>query len=316
MRNYVGRGTLPTSIKEEKEGLVGIWSIARSTRLQNLAVMSILFSNCAPSGYKFVSGLYRMCMELTCELASLLMTEALSFELTYGMSIITSLTGAQKTVRVMSQLSHKHPCKGPHAAAVPLPCFAKPCVFTVLDFNQVYVPLGSIQLFLPPCAEMYQHQAYQPSIVAASPFFQSARFASDKLPPQTGCVGCFACCVTHGVRRRRKKKKEWEGGLVQTHTENKYHLFHCIPPIYLTDHSPQQRGFFFMLLRCPVTGNLTELKVKPFWVAEGVRGAVTGTDGVHVTPLLYADDLTLTANAPNAMQTTLGPLCIKEAPSH
>eukprot|EP00983_Pelagomonas_calceolata_P001213 41706-Pelagomonas_calceolata.AAC.1 len=33
-----------------------------------------------------------------------------------------------------------------------------------------------------------------------------------------------------------------------------------------------------------------------------------GTDGVHVTHLLYAGDLTLTANDPNAMQTMLNHL--------
>eukprot|EP00983_Pelagomonas_calceolata_P065012 1148403-Pelagomonas_calceolata.AAC.2 len=43
-------------------------------------------------------------------------------------------------------------------------------------------------------------------------------------------------------------------------------------------------------------------------LAEGVCGAVTGTDGVHVTHLLYADSLTLTANDPIAMQTMLNHL--------
>eukprot|EP00983_Pelagomonas_calceolata_P079910 1154905-Pelagomonas_calceolata.AAC.3 len=37
-------------------------------------------------------------------------------------------------------------------------------------------------------------------------------------------------------------------------------------------------------------------------------GAVTGTDGVYVTHVLYADDLTLTANDHNAMQTMLNRL--------
>eukprot|EP00983_Pelagomonas_calceolata_P133398 1161961-Pelagomonas_calceolata.AAC.7 len=43
-------------------------------------------------------------------------------------------------------------------------------------------------------------------------------------------------------------------------------------------------------------------------LAEGVRGAVTGTDGVHVTHVLYADDLTLAANDPIVMQTMLNRL--------
>eukprot|EP00983_Pelagomonas_calceolata_P055075 1143968-Pelagomonas_calceolata.AAC.1 len=36
--------------------------------------------------------------------------------------------------------------------------------------------------------------------------------------------------------------------------------------------------------------------VKQDDLAEGVQGAVTGTDGVHVTHMLYADDLTIAAN--------------------
>eukprot|EP00983_Pelagomonas_calceolata_P072718 1151837-Pelagomonas_calceolata.AAC.4 len=43
-------------------------------------------------------------------------------------------------------------------------------------------------------------------------------------------------------------------------------------------------------------------------LAEGVKGAVTGTDGKHVTHMLYADDLALTANDPNALQTMLNRL--------
>ena len=40
-------------------------------------------------------------------------------------------------------------------------------------------------------------------------------------------------------------------------------------------------------------------------IAEGVQCAVTGTTGSSVTPMLYADDLTLMANDPDAMQTML-----------
>eukprot|EP00983_Pelagomonas_calceolata_P072259 1151637-Pelagomonas_calceolata.AAC.2 len=53
----------------------------------------------------------------------------------------------------------------------------------------------------------------------------------------------------------------------------------------------------------PLLFSLYENKIDD--LAEGAHGAVTGTDGLHVTHLLYANDLTLTANDPNAMQTML-----------
>jgi len=33
-------------------------------------------------------------------------------------------------------------------------------------------------------------------------------------------------------------------------------------------------------------------------IAEGVSGAITGTAGVHISHMLYADDLTLLVNEP------------------
>jgi len=50
-------------------------------------------------------------------------------------------------------------------------------------------------------------------------------------------------------------------------------------------------------------------------IAEGVQGAVTGTQDVRVTHMLYADDLTLLANAPDAMQTMLFGLWSMHAPN-
>ena len=35
-------------------------------------------------------------------------------------------------------------------------------------------------------------------------------------------------------------------------------------------------------------------------IAEGVSGAITGTAGVHISHMLYADDLTLLTNEPRA----------------
>jgi len=45
-------------------------------------------------------------------------------------------------------------------------------------------------------------------------------------------------------------------------------------------------------------------------IAEGLQGAVTGSEDVRVTYMLYADDLTLLANAPDAMQTMLNRLVV------
>eukprot|EP00983_Pelagomonas_calceolata_P002625 87261-Pelagomonas_calceolata.AAC.1 len=42
--------------------------------------------------------------------------------------------------------------------------------------------------------------------------------------------------------------------------------------------------------------------------SERVQGAVTGTAEFHVTHMLYADDLTLMVNDPNALQAMLNRL--------
>eukprot|EP00983_Pelagomonas_calceolata_P116691 1160337-Pelagomonas_calceolata.AAC.1 len=62
--------------KAGKEGLVGTWRVARSTRLQNLAVRIVLLSTALFNGYKFVGILYRMCMEFTHKLASSLVVDS------------------------------------------------------------------------------------------------------------------------------------------------------------------------------------------------------------------------------------------------
>eukprot|EP00983_Pelagomonas_calceolata_P040592 1137681-Pelagomonas_calceolata.AAC.2 len=73
---------------------------------------------------------------------------------------------------------------------------------------------------------------------------------------------------------------------------------------------------------CPLSPLLFSLHVNDIPVddlAEGVQGAVTGTDRVHVTRMLYADDLTSTANVPehNANNAeSPGCLCTDEAPNH
>ncbi len=51
-------------------------------------------------------------------------------------------------------------------------------------------------------------------------------------------------------------------------------------------------------------------------IAEGVQGAVTGSEDVQVTHMLNADGLTLLANAPDAMQTMLYRLVVYARSKH
>ena len=60
---------------------------------------------------------------------------------------------------------------------------------------------------------------------------------------------------------------------------------------------------------CPLSLLLFSLYINDVdEIAEGVQGAVTGTPGSSVTHMLYADDLTLMSNDPDAMQTMLNRL--------
>ena len=51
---------------------------------------------------------------------------------------------------------------------------------------------------------------------------------------------------------------------------------------------------------CPLSPLLFSLYINE--IAEGVSGAITGTAGVHVSHMLYADNLTLLTNGPRHMQ--------------
>jgi len=51
-------------------------------------------------------------------------------------------------------------------------------------------------------------------------------------------------------------------------------------------------------------------------IAEGVSGAVTKTAGVHVSHMLYADDLTLLNNEPRDMQIMLSRLAVYARNKH
>eukprot|EP00983_Pelagomonas_calceolata_P049585 1141577-Pelagomonas_calceolata.AAC.2 len=51
-------GPLHYKNKEQKR-LVGMWRLARNTRLENLAVRSVLIFDCASCGSKFMGTLYK-----------------------------------------------------------------------------------------------------------------------------------------------------------------------------------------------------------------------------------------------------------------
>ena len=59
---------------------------------------------------------------------------------------------------------------------------------------------------------------------------------------------------------------------------------------------------------CPVSPLIFSLYINDIDDAEGVLGAITGTAGVHVSHMLYADDLTLLTNEPRDMQIMLSRL--------
>jgi len=68
---------------------------------------------------------------------------------------------------------------------------------------------------------------------------------------------------------------------------------------------------------CPLSPLLFSLYINDIGtIDEGVQGAITGTEDVRVTHMLCADDLTLLANAPDAMQTMLYRLVVCARSKH
>ena len=56
---------------------------------------------------------------------------------------------------------------------------------------------------------------------------------------------------------------------------------------------------------CPLSPCYFRYIIDILTVADGVQGAVTGSDGVHVSHLLQAYDLTLLSNRPELLQCML-----------
>ena len=65
---------------------------------------------------------------------------------------------------------------------------------------------------------------------------------------------------------------------------------------------------------CPLSPLLFSLYIND--IAEGVSGAITGTAGVHVPHMLYADDLNLLTNEPRDMQIMLSRLAVYARNKH
>ncbi len=68
---------------------------------------------------------------------------------------------------------------------------------------------------------------------------------------------------------------------------------------------------------CPLSPLLMSLFIDGIgMIAKGVQGAVTGSEDVRVTHLLYAHDLNQLVNAPGALQTMLNRLLIYAHSKH
>ena len=68
---------------------------------------------------------------------------------------------------------------------------------------------------------------------------------------------------------------------------------------------------------CPLSPLLFSLNINDIDdIAEGVSGAITETAGVHVSHMLYADDLTLLTNEPRDMQIMLSRLAVYARNEH
>eukprot|EP00983_Pelagomonas_calceolata_P078297 1154220-Pelagomonas_calceolata.AAC.3 len=64
---------VPSTTKQGQKGLVGIWRVARSTRLQDLTVRSVLVFNRAPSGQHAAAVLLPTVAQALCHLTALVL---------------------------------------------------------------------------------------------------------------------------------------------------------------------------------------------------------------------------------------------------
>uniref|UniRef100_A0A6S8PPB3 Uncharacterized protein n=1 Tax=Dunaliella tertiolecta TaxID=3047 RepID=A0A6S8PPB3_DUNTE len=125
---------------------MGIWRVIGSTRLHNLAARSILVFNSTPSGNKLVGIHDRMGMKFASKFIGALMVKSQLFKLVKGVLSVAGPTNTQKD----GVESHNF-CINEFAEVCMLPLcrlqlLSRPRVFTVLDFNQVHMPLVYIQL--------------------------------------------------------------------------------------------------------------------------------------------------------------------------
>eukprot|EP00983_Pelagomonas_calceolata_P036030 1127557-Pelagomonas_calceolata.AAC.1 len=163
---------------------MGIWRISGSTRLQNLAVRSMIVFNSTSSGNRLVGVHNRMGMKLASKFNGTLMVKLFELIINYdkGVFNIPGPANAQKDSTKSFSFCTNEFAEVCMLLLCCLQLLSRPRVLTVLDFNQVHMSLASIQL------------------VRLS---HAVSFAG---PLRAGCG--VPCCVTHGVNREKKKKKK------------------------------------------------------------------------------------------------------------
>eukprot|EP00983_Pelagomonas_calceolata_P045465 1139751-Pelagomonas_calceolata.AAC.5 len=114
---------------------MGFWRVTKSTRLQNLAVISVLVLKSTPGGNKFMSILNRMGMQVARKFQGTLLVKSQLFKLVQGMLSIAGPTNTQKDGVKSHYFSIN---KSAEVCVLPLcrlQLLFRPRVFAVLDLN-------------------------------------------------------------------------------------------------------------------------------------------------------------------------------------